>query len=204
MGTMSACGVFDSNCTAFVALSRLLMLMLGLVLLAANSLFWFKAYCDNKPDFPAVLKAVRGHSTTNSSYGLAFRESLGFFDDIHETSWRLYRENFHSESVFMQPKVSDARTDTATAVWMFNNVDPMFTCPHARRVGGRGDGPKWVCDPHRLRTLNDCLVYSIGSAGNFMFEDGLNDIVGSKHCEIHVFDPETRFARPNDADTKNM
>jgi hypothetical protein len=102
----------------------------------------------------------------------------------------------------MQPKVFDARTGTSIAYLLYFNVDPLFTCPHTRRIGGRGDGPK--CDPHRLRRLNDCLVYSIGSAGNFMFEDGLNDIVRNKHCEIHVFDPEPRFAWPDDADTKNM
>ena len=62
-----------------------------------------------------------------------------------------------------------------------------------------GDGPKWVCNPHRIaETAKDrkrsgeakCLVYSIGSNGDFTFETGLYDILGKTLCEIHVFDPK--------------
>ena len=104
----------------------------------------------------------------------------------------------------MLPRGEDPKNDNSIALWMFDNVDPMFTCPHARRVGGRGDGPKWVCDPHRLRKMPDCLVYSVGSAGNYIFEDGLYDIVGTKNCEIHVFDPNSQYERLNDAEERNM
>jgi hypothetical protein len=68
-------------------------------------------------------------------------------------------------------------------------------------VGGVGDGPKWTCDPHRIpRLVQDqrrktgnpnekCLIYSVGSAGKYEWEDGLLDIIGTDVCEIHVFDP---------------
>lgn len=64
---------------------------------------------------------------------------------------------------------------------------------------------KWVCDPHRIRAYsearrtqggNGCLVYSIGSAGNFEFETGLQkafrvgDDAYQNSCEVHVFDIE--------------
>ena len=45
---------------------------------------------------------------------------------------------------------------------------------------------KWVCDPHQLNK-DGCLVYSVGSAGNFDFEVGLHEI--APKCEIHTFDP---------------
>lgn len=53
-----------------------------------------------------------------------------------------------------------------------------------------GDGPKWVCDPHRIaQKTSNCLVYSIGSFGHFGFEESvLSDI--HPECEIHTFDPE--------------
>lgn len=101
--------------------------------------------------------------------------------------------------------------------WYQNNFEPDFTCPHERRVGGMGDGPKWVCDPHRIPPYsqrrqknggNGCLVYSVGSQGNFEFEIGLMETLGRNKqalsggnvggydqsgddapCEIHVFDP---------------
>ena len=40
-----------------------------------------------------------------------------------------------------------------------------------------------------------CLIYSIGSNGNYVFEGGLVDIIGPI-CEIHVFDPGS-FERPD-------
>ena len=58
-------------------------------------------------------------------------------------------------------------------------------------MGGMGDGPKWVCDPHRIGNAPNgepsCLVYSIGCAGKIEFERGLQQWFGSA-CEIHVFD----------------
>jgi hypothetical protein len=33
-----------------------------------------------------------------------------------------------------------------------------------------------------------CLIYSIGSAGKFQFEDGMFNITGML-CEVHIFDP---------------
>ena len=50
-----------------------------------------------------------------------------------------------------------------------------------------GDGPKWICDPHRIHKKN-CLVYSIGSNNKFEFEQSVLDEI-SPDCEIHTFDP---------------
>ena len=73
--------------------------------------------------------------------------------------------------------------------WYQQNYQPTFTCQHERRIGGLGDGPKWVCDPHRI-PRDSCLVYSIGSNNDFSFEQSvLNEI--SDKCEIHTFDPTT-------------
>ena len=142
----------------------------------------------------------------SSNYGLAYRESLGFFDDISDAQWRLYQDRARSESLFQRPDNPEQGVESSVALWMLNNVDPIFTCPHPRRVGGRGDGPKWICDPHRLRqhAMKDCLVYSVGSAGKYEFEDGLVQLVGDRHCEIHVFDPNPAFARPGDVEQRNM
>lgn len=66
------------------------------------------------------------------------------------------------------------------------------------RIGKRGDDPMWVCDPHRLVKKPDCLIYSVGSEGNYEWEDGLLQLLGTNnHCEIHVFDPGD-YDRPGD------
>ena len=62
-----------------------------------------------------------------------------------------------------------------------------------------GDGPKWVCDPHRIAKLAaerkakdpshpGCVIYSIGSNGDFNFEMGMQEEVGEGVCEFHIFD----------------
>ena len=67
------------------------------------------------------------------------------------------------------------------------HYEPEWACRHERRVGQRGDGGKWVCDPHRLQAKPDCLVYSVGSEGDASFERAVRDEIG-EHCEIHTFD----------------
>ena len=65
---------------------------------------------------------------------------------------------------------------------------------HERRIGRLGDGGKWVCDPHRVANKGkDCLVYSVGSNGDFSFEEHIfKDI--SPRCEIHTFDMSPKYA----------
>jgi hypothetical protein len=71
------------------------------------------------------------------------------------------------------------------------------------RVGGQGDGATWTCDPHRLLEREECVVYSIGSDGTYVWEDALVDLLGSKHCEIHVFD-SGNYTRAGDPELKNI
>jgi Methyltransferase domain len=151
------------------------------------------------------------HEKSGASYQLAYDESFGFFDDITDDNWRLMQQRVREDSLFFDPdNPSNGFNDVP--MWMLNNVDPMFTCPHVRRMGGKGDGPKWVCDPHRLATKQrtDCLVYSIGSNGNYLFEDSIVKLVAkynngtNPNCQIHVFDPNPSFERPNDKLTKNI
>jgi hypothetical protein len=71
------------------------------------------------------------------------------------------------------------------------------------RVGGRGDGATWTCDPHRLLEREECVVYSIGSDGTYEWEDALIDLLGRKHCEIHVIDSGSH-GRAGDPELKNI
>jgi hypothetical protein len=109
-------------------------------------------------------------------------------------------------------------------MYFVDNYYPLFTCPHQERVGGIGDGPKWVCDPLRLKHVSrqprrfgdgggvgevalredKCLIYSIGSNGDFSFEDALVNMLGAGTCEIHVFDMSRDYTRPNDATNKDI
>ena len=135
-------------------------------------------------DLPAQVPA---------SYRLAKEESFGFFDYVSDSEWKELKDVARS-FVHQHPNVS---TETVPAIWYFQNYYPFFTCPHdLRRVGGLGDGPKYMCDPHRLPDMakarqdgEACLIYSVGSRAKFEFEDGIQEIIGNA-CEIHVFDPK--------------
>jgi hypothetical protein len=61
----------------------------------------------------------------------------------------------------------------------------------------------WTCNAHRLLDRKECLIYSFGSDGLYTWEDGLIDLLGSTHCEIHVFDPYG-FNRTGDDILKNI
>ncbi|CAF4735542.1 unnamed protein product, partial [Rotaria sp. Silwood2] len=71
-------------------------------------------------------------------------------------------------------------------LFFLSNWEPNFHCSHARRIGKMGDGGKWVCDPYRLKSRLDCLIYSAGSKRDFSFENDMKKTM--PHCEIHTFD----------------
>ncbi|KAI8916814.1 methyltransferase domain-containing protein [Entophlyctis helioformis] len=58
------------------------------------------------------------------------------------------------------------------------------------------DGPKWMC-PEYLETPDDsqCTVFSIGSNGDFQFEESINKFVGNK-CKIYTFDCTGNWTNP--------
>ena len=70
--------------------------------------------------------------------------------------------------------------------WYQENAEPSYTCLFEERLGPKGEGGKWVCNPSSLHNSAECLVYSIGSNNDFRFEEAILDV--SRDCEIHVFD----------------
>jgi hypothetical protein len=79
--------------------------------------------------------------------------------------------------------------------WYQDNFEPEFSCRQERRVGRKGDGGNWVCDPYRIAdSSKGCLVYSIGSSGDASFEKIVKSEI-SEACEIHTFDINKSHAR---------
>lgn len=148
------------------------------------------------------------------TFKLAYDQSFGFFNDKPYHEWRLHQEIVSQYHPHKNPKnplefapgrsVTNNTVFNSPAAFYQTNYEPNFSCAFERRVGaggGNGDGPKWVCDPHRLKRISErrklkdpespgCLVYSIGSEGDFQFETGLQELLGDKYdtCEIHIFD----------------
>lgn len=128
-----------------------------------------------------------------NDYKLAMKESNGFFSDIPDESWRLKKRIFQ---IVKEQQVKESQLERLSRYpehFYTNAFEPEFTCPHETRFG-RGDGGKWVCDPHRIKS-NSCLIYSIGVKGDIQFESGIRQYVANQTCEIHSFDLNNRTPR---------
>lgn len=148
----------------------------------------------------------------NDLYTLANNQSYGFFKDITTDNWNRLREissknvkHLANDDPLIYNDVrgqhkADENSRTPTA-WFQSHYEPDFGCMFKKRVGGNGngDGPKWICDPHRLIEVSQerkkrdpltpgCIIYSVGSCGDFSFEEGLQNLLGKDTCEIHIFD----------------
>jgi hypothetical protein len=153
-----------------------------------------------------------GALRNEDDFELASRQSFGFFNDVTVKHWNLLKKLVAEHNNHLWPEKPlthnpdvDKRTikyRSSYPAWWQTNYEPNFSCQFEQRIGGNGngDGPKWVCDPHRIARLSaerkakdpkspGCVVYSIGSNGHFEFEMGMQDNLGVGTCEFHIFDP---------------
>jgi hypothetical protein len=173
-------------------------------------------------------------NNNSNPYALALKQSNGYFNDISCENWNRLRQITSSNNKHMYPDQPLYRVHIPHS-WYQMNYEPNFSCLYEQRVGGNGngDGPKWICDPHRLIEISNqrkigsgssgtttttkgtknknakielsvdnedarvkdvshsppgCVIYSIGSNGDFQFEVGVQELLGSETCEIHIFD----------------
>ena len=150
--------------------------------------------------------AASAASTSFSMSAAAYKQSFGLFDDISEPMWNRMRDTARRTGWYTNPTNPLYKVKDET-FWLGNNLYPNFHCPHIERVGG-GEGTKFLCYPHRLvdrpevTKKKECLIYSVGCAGDFNFEDAMS-LKYNKECEIHVFDPAD-WTRKNDIEKKNI
>lgn len=177
---------------------------------------WDNGHGGSSSNSNAACSTVTQNSGSSVSmekgddYAVASRQSFGFFHDVTEEQWRVHQTIWQQYSKHMYPQQPLRQLPTGVTAWYQENYDPNFSCAFERRIGGtgNGDGPKWVCDIHRIPLLAEsrrrlqqqqqkgtsrnrpgCVVYSVGSNGDFSFELGIQNAVGVDTCEIHVFDP---------------
>jgi hypothetical protein len=150
-------------------------------------------------DQPSSLAAAE--KVSGPSYKVAYDQSLGFFDDISDENWKraqtihtkMFPNHYTKMSLFQNSNSPNDKGNyeklKRSQNWNGNNFQEEFHCGLAQRIetSNAADGPKWVCDPHRIAKKKDCLVYSVGSNGKAEFEQGIKEEIG-EHCEIHTFD----------------
>jgi hypothetical protein len=144
-------------------------------------------------------------SIDDEDFSLAGDQSYGLLDGISNQAWKRLQNRVRTRNNHKYPNNPYEFKDQANQ-WYQHNFEPDFTCLYEERVGGNGDGPKWVCNPQRLNEISierhsdlghGCLIYSFGNPGDFSFEEGMAqfflDDTGdnnflSHSCEIHMFD----------------
>jgi Methyltransferase domain len=101
-------------------------------------------------DMRGAVAAGREHEPPPQPFRLAYEQSFGFFDDIPDDEWKARQELARTHRHYRDDEVHKPDHKRPNR-WYMLNYPPIFICPHQYRVGGPGDGPKWVCDPHRLK-----------------------------------------------------
>lgn len=103
----------------------------------------------------------------------------------------MLRKKIHLEQLAREKEIWNESNEKGRQWWQSHH-EPSFHCEFERRVGQTGDGGKWMCDPqvlaNRVKAGEPCLVYSVGSHGEFGFESALKSDISDK-CEVHIFDP---------------
>lgn len=129
---------------------------------------------------PEAVISIRRRLTSSSSFELASRESLGFFNDITDREWLIKKKIAANRKRMI--------LDHKRARFYFQgNFNPDFSCGEAEMVASIGSGGHWICDVWRMNK-EGCVVYSVGAGdyNDFPFERALK--ARAPLCDIHVFD----------------
>jgi len=141
------------------------------------------------------LRAIRDR-LANDTTAAAFDVRTVFDVRIsHERQVAAVR--IQSRDAFMQAALpeeqhgfSSATLHSASCVAL---LTPYYTCPFTLARSnlvsqpGEYDGGKWTCGVAEITESRPCVVYSVGSGGNDIFERHIRAL--KPHCQIHVFDP---------------
>ena len=152
------------------------------------------------PSYPGPSKSFRGSvSLTTEESDLSFecKVKLDALDRVHDKR-RSVRQQLVKDA-------DDEDDDDGYDNYLFDSWEPEAVCLSEERFGGNsnqrykavGDGPKFACGVDYLRekykaSNEKCLVYSIGSNNNILFEKAVKNFID---CETHTFDPtlKSRF-----------
>ena len=164
--------------------------MLGLLVVFAGMILLRDSLSLSFLSDPATASTTMPETMKSMNHDLAYQQSFGFFDDIPDSDWKhLQQIKKRTWPNHFETHLETHSGDDESNMWNAQNFQEEFHCSFSERIPSTSDpdGSKWVCDPHRIAQQPICLVFSIGSSGNTLFERGVRDQI-SADCEIHTFD----------------
>lgn len=105
------------------------------------------------------------------------------------TAWSKLRQR-QSRAVWQKAlKIPVDQTKSMKRSQILSLFPITFDCDrnYMYRIGSDKDGGKWICGEYFARR-SDCVVVSIGSNGDFSFEEAVLKHPSGKKCTIHTFD----------------
>jgi hypothetical protein len=128
-------------------------------------------------------------------FGLVSLEKLiNWNDDLFRATMNMYKKKAMEVCSDLRTTrdqcvaaVDARRPPEPTGFELYNLFSPYITCPAGKklmkRIGDAGDGGKWLCVD--LLQEKDCVIFSLGSNGQYDFE---RDLLARTSCRIYTFD----------------
>jgi FkbM family methyltransferase len=134
-----------------------------------------------------------------------FRNASASGKDSSQAIWYRKVKAFNVLNAARKAQLQSYDPNKETQKHAFDIYEPVWNCELKSRLGSvpyaAGDGPKFVCAVEVLRSLHDCVVFSIGSHWDFSFEYAIHATAPS--CQIHTFDGTMDIeSRPVPSDLK--
>jgi hypothetical protein len=150
------------------------------------------SYVTNGSCMPCPTSSIK--FSTQDACLLSLNQSDGWFCE-NDYDWK-HRKRIHQ----LQDKRN--RNIEKRSEFFIKNWEPTLHCAFAQRIGNVGDGGKWVCDVYKLEAISYVpLIYSLGSNGDFSFEQSLKEVLPLS--EIHTFDNKN-YTCPSDVCTFHL
>ena len=142
------------------------------------SISQFTGTTNQRTDTSAV--SMQSASTQSTPWGTGERVDLL----LEQQNNPLVEEQYH----WLRDKHFLVRDEYAEGINSIKSNWPCFWGVHEVMTRTE-DGAKWTCGLNDLAHLpeQECIVYSFGSANNWVFEEGVLEMV--PHCKVFTFDP---------------
>ena len=106
---------------------------------------------------------------------------------LNMQQWNRQRKSWAWQTLDYMEHMPNARASQMGVNALFHAIPVTTQCDrnHMERVGSTEDGGKWVCGEY-LPQSNDCHIISLGSNGDFSFEEAM-DVFMKKRCQVRRF-----------------